>query len=419
MPLEFGGYNDLLRAIRGNVGDIEATRGKILQNQATALDIQGKQNELQQYPENLNWLRESREQERLKFAQAQETYRQMIAEKPLADALKAFAVHQNIVKFGSDIKKATNWYNLDENVAYFKEIADLLYKAMGKGDVAPPMPGIVKRETFLKAAGGDEAKAMDLFEKFMVGGKEQKEQSDWGQIAMDVYGMSYDKLNPEQKADVDAKVDKKQGKKGEMTEYQEKSLELREKEAEENRQLRKQMHDDNLAMRQAFLELQRTRISRLPPSAQKDLNDKSKEIKRYADLMDSFKDEYSGKVILGPTGTAIHERLGTAPDRVDWWKNWKMLDYKVRHELFGATLTGYEKKAWDAATISENTSPINARKAMQTRMKIAQDALTRDIEGWSEAGYGTDRPSSSPKPTQPKKKKTITLKSGKVIEVED
>ena len=48
MPLELGGYNDLLRAIRGNVGDIEDTRGKMLQNQATALDIQGTQNELQQ-----------------------------------------------------------------------------------------------------------------------------------------------------------------------------------------------------------------------------------------------------------------------------------------------------------------------------------------------------------------------------------
>ena len=212
MPLEFGGYNDLLRAIRGNVGDIEATRGKMLQNQATALDIQGKQNELQMYPENLNWLRESREQERLKFAQAQETYQYMLKMRPFEQALREFGVHQNLEKFKTELLKNTVWENLDEAYDWGKSYADELYKASGKGDVAPPMP-VIKRETFLKAAGGDETKARELFERWKVGGKEQKEQSEYGQYAMDIYGMSYDKLNPAQKADVDAKVEKKiQGK---------------------------------------------------------------------------------------------------------------------------------------------------------------------------------------------------------------
>jgi len=212
MPLEFGGYNDLLRAIRGNVGDIEATRGKMLQNQATALDIQGKQNELQQYPENLNWLRESREQERTKFAQAQETYQYMLKMRPFEQALREFGIHQNLEKFKTELLKNTVWENLDEAYDWGKSYADELYKSSGKGDVAPPMP-VIKRETFLKAAGGDETKARELFEKWKVGGKEQKEQSEYGQYAMDIYGLSYDKLNPAQKADIDAKVEKKiQGK---------------------------------------------------------------------------------------------------------------------------------------------------------------------------------------------------------------
>lgn len=195
-----------------------------------------------------------------------------------------------------------------------------------------------------------------------------------------------------------------------MTPYQSESLKLKKEEGEENRklrqqtteenrQLKEQMHKDNVSLRREMLDLRKFTSTRVPPSVQKDINNKTSQLDQYIQLIDSFKDGYAGAVIGGPTMTEIYSRTGGKKDRVNWWKQWKLLDSKVRHELFGATLTGFEKANWDAVTVSENTDPKIVREAMQTRLGIAKNALNREVEGYSEAGWGVNAPVEKPQST--------------------
>ena len=167
---------------------------------------------------------------------------------------------------------------------------------------------------------------------------------------------------------------------------------LREQEGKENRALREQMHQDNLAMRKDMVSLLERNKNRLPPTAIKDISSKVAGIDRYVQLIDSFKDEFAGSYIGGPTLTGIYSKVGVKGERVDWWKEWLFLDTKIRNEYFGATLTPNEQKAWDAITISENTDPDTAKRAMQSRLKIAKGALDREVEGYSAAGYNVNMP---------------------------
>ena len=219
------------------------------------------------------------------------------------------------------------------------------------------------------------------------GKKEEVLQSDIGKLQHDKEALmksGFTENHPVIKA-IDSEMVKKSST--EMTDYQKESLEIRKQTSEENRLLREQMHKDNLAIRQAFLELAKNTKNRLPPSAQKDINTKTSELDRYINLIGSYKDEYGGSIIGGKVMTEIYSRTGGKKDRVNWWKDWLFLDNKVRHELFGATLTPNEQRAWDAVTISENTNPEVAKNAMQTRLEIARNALNREIEGYSSAGW--------------------------------
>jgi hypothetical protein len=125
----------------------------------------------------------------------------------------------------------------------------------------------------------------------------------------------------------------------------------------------------------------------VPANLVKGMSDKTNSLDKYTSLIDEFKSNYAGKVILGPTMTGLHERFGSDKDRVLWWKNLKALDIQMRHEMFGATLTANEQKAWDAVTINENSNPDIIKSALRNRLNIAKNALDREIEGYEETGY--------------------------------
>ena len=177
----------------------------------------------------------------------------------------------------------------------------------------------------------------------------------------------------------------------ELTEAQKESNRIREDEGKENRELRKEMFEQNISLRRDFLDLSKNKFTRLPPSVQKDLNDKSNEVSRYMNVMSSFKDEFAGGVGGLPFGggirTMVGERTGIEKARTDWWKNWMQMDTQVRHGWFGAQFSPTEKAIWDKITVNENSDPDVIRNAMQTRLKISSDVLNRHIEGFSEAGY--------------------------------
>ena len=106
---------------------------------------------------------------------------------------------------------------------------------------------------------------------------------------------------------------------------------------------------------------------RLPATKVKEISDKKNEIAKYTTLVDEFLDKYGGDVMFGPTKTQAYEKLGLNKERVNWWKRFRELDVRLRHELFGATLTSGEQKAWDLVTINENTNPAIIKEQLKMR----------------------------------------------------
>jgi hypothetical protein len=99
-------------------------------------------------------------------------------------------------------------------------------------------------------------------------------------------------------------------------------------------------------------------------------------------LTDSFKDEYAGDIRSSIQREFGKAAGGLAPkstqEMARWWADQAMFDeLPKRHELFGATLTGNEQKAWRSATISPDLAPSVIRERLAIRQKIVDDAAER------------------------------------------
>lgn len=168
------------------------------------------------------------------------------------------------------------------------------------------------------------------------------------------------------------------------------------------RAMQAQFHADNMALRtdlakQAF-DLRR----RIPAQQAVEVSKDQNSINRYSQLINSFEKDFGGSKMLGPTATAFYERVGAKKPRVNWWKEFKMLDNQLRHEIFGATLTGYEKQSWEAVTVNENTDPDIAKAQLQKRLNIAQQNLKRKMDAFGQAGYDVSGIETPQLPTIPK-----------------
>lgn len=136
-------------------------------------------------------------------------------------------------------------------------------------------------------------------------------------------------------------------------------------------------------------------ISKKPLDAtrQEKINTKADKVSQYTQLLEEFDDSYAGGAVFGFGGsakTAIQEKTGSNIPRTEWWKEFKMLDNKIRNELFGSALTGTEKQEWAKATFNENSHPDIVRKNLAKRTEILKKALERDVSGLSKSGYSTE-----------------------------
>jgi hypothetical protein len=129
--------------------------------------------------------------------------------------------------------------------------------------------------------------------------------------------------------------------------------------------------------------------SRLP-------NDREDELRTAIDLVSGlnraqggFRSDYMG------LGTGIENfaqsyspiNVGT-PGQRDWWAAFRKGDNLERNKLFGASLTGGEKSAYAATTITPDMNPDQARQNIQRRAAIARTGLGRYRQYLIDSGYG-------------------------------
>lgn len=175
-----------------------------------------------------------------------------------------------------------------------------------------------------------------------------------------------------------------------MSEYQAESL----KRQDENLRLREETinqtssaRDEGNRIREDLNRIREMTARRPPSKIVTEINDKVKGLDRYTQLINSFDPSYAGSYVLGPTMSRLYERGGVNLDRVNWWKNFKEMDAKLRHEIFGATLTGNEQKAWDQITVSENSNPAAVINEMRRRMSVMKNHIDNDVQGYTQQGW--------------------------------
>lgn len=118
------------------------------------------------------------------------------------------------------------------------------------------------------------------------------------------------------------------------------------------------------------------------------------QIQSYAALKDSalnFQDDFAGNALTGEVENWAQGLLGTGtPGQRDWWSNFRSADNLIRNQLFGASLTDGEKRAFEQTTISPSMTPEIIRQNLNRRVEIARRALERRTDRLRAAGFNED-----------------------------
>jgi hypothetical protein len=114
----------------------------------------------------------------------------------------------------------------------------------------------------------------------------------------------------------------------------------------------------------------------------------------YSALKDAalgFQDDFAGNALTGEVENWGQGLFGTGtPGQRDWWSNFRSADNLIRNQLFGASLTEGEKRAFEQTTISPSMKPEIVRQNLERRVEIARKALERNTDRLRAAGYNED-----------------------------
>jgi hypothetical protein len=105
-----------------------------------------------------------------------------------------------------------------------------------------------------------------------------------------------------------------------------------------------------------------------------------------------FQDDYAGNTLTGGLENTIQGAVSSfgSPGQRDWWANFKTLDNQVRNDLFGATLTPSEQKAYADTTVSPSLDPLEVRTNLKRRTDILRGALDRQRRFMIANGYNQE-----------------------------
>jgi hypothetical protein len=189
-----------------------------------------------------------------------------------------------------------------------------------------------------------------------------------------------------------------------MTPYQQRSLDLRRKEMETgvtNTTYLGPTADGTgsifLDKRTGNIEVKPIQIAgkekQLPAGLQKDLGEKAASFNQLSSLESGFKPDYAGYGIAGvgdlANWTARQFNVGNT-DAADWWQQYQAYRNKVRHEMFGAALTGTETAQWEKQDINPGMQPDRIKANIQRQREIIEGALRRRAASLAKQGYSKD-----------------------------
>lgn len=129
----------------------------------------------------------------------------------------------------------------------------------------------------------------------------------------------------------------------------------------------------------------------MPTAAAKDVTEVAKNFHSLGNLVSNFDDSYAGKPIQGPIENWAARNLAIGDEKIkaqaNWWQGYAAYKSQVRHELYGAALTGYEIAQWEQQDIKPGMSPDLIKENLARQKRIVDGALRRKAEGWLADGY--------------------------------
>ena len=112
------------------------------------------------------------------------------------------------------------------------------------------------------------------------------------------------------------------------------------------------------------------------------LKDTAQAVKEMQEAVSTFRDSYAdyGLESLAQLNQWLGARSKGGSSEALWWANKEfMLTMPLRHQLFGATLTGGEKESWKATDITPAMNPDQIRMWFDSRLKIMRSKLADQI----------------------------------------
>lgn len=105
-------------------------------------------------------------------------------------------------------------------------------------------------------------------------------------------------------------------------------------------------------------------------------------------FLNSFQDDFAGNSVTGGLENTAQGLLGTGtPGQRNWWAQFSALDNQIRNELFGASLTDGEKKAYEATTITPRMSPNQVRANLRSRLAWVRKQVAKEKIFLKKNGY--------------------------------
>lgn len=126
----------------------------------------------------------------------------------------------------------------------------------------------------------------------------------------------------------------------------------------------------------------------LPMNAVNGLAKEADKLANLQGIMGGFKDAYAGYKV-GGDAVNLAGRL-TGSDQAQWWQGYDRMKNEVRNELFGASLTIGEQRAFEAADITPNMDPKTVKANLGKQAKLIEVALRRKARTWAAQGYNRD-----------------------------
>lgn len=121
----------------------------------------------------------------------------------------------------------------------------------------------------------------------------------------------------------------------------------------------------------------------------KELTSDAGRLANLTSLGSSFKNEYAGNKWGGGAENLVG-RLGlpgATPGQAEWWQGYDRIKNEIRNELFGASLTDSEKRAFEASDITPDMAPSVIKANLAKQEQIIQNALKRKAGTWQAQGY--------------------------------